>query len=81
MRKDMQGKADETECPQNWAGRHRRQRKSDQESRISAASGRDSACAQREVMIGFDPVMPVGARRGLREVPARLSRALRCGAP
>jgi len=26
MRKDMQGKADETECPREWAGRHRRQR-------------------------------------------------------
>jgi len=26
--KDMQGKADETECPRSLAGRHRRQRKS-----------------------------------------------------
>jgi len=28
MRKDMQGKVDETECPRSLAGRHRRQRKS-----------------------------------------------------
>jgi len=35
--KDMQDKADETECPRSLAGRHRRQRKSEQESRISPA--------------------------------------------
>ena len=28
LRKDMQGKADETECPRSLAGRHRRRRKS-----------------------------------------------------
>jgi len=38
MWKDMQGKADETECPRGLAGRHRRQRKSEQESRISPAA-------------------------------------------
>jgi len=37
MRRDMQDKADETECPRNLAGRHRRQRKSEWESRISLA--------------------------------------------
>jgi len=39
MRKDMQGKADETECPRNLAGRHRRQRKPERESRISLGVG------------------------------------------
>ena len=37
LRKDMQGKADETERPRDLAGRHRRQRKSKQEPRISPA--------------------------------------------
>jgi len=34
---DMQGKADETERPPSLAGRHRRKRKSEQDSRISPA--------------------------------------------
>src|SRR3984957_19320506 len=37
LRKDMQDRAGETERPRSLAGRHRRQRKSEWESRISLA--------------------------------------------
>ena len=58
----MQGKADETECPRSLAGRHRRQRKSDQESRISLALACIYEAARREVMVGLKPAMPTDAR-------------------
>jgi len=49
MRKDMQDKADETERPRGSAGCHRRQRKSEWESRISLARADANSAARREV--------------------------------
>jgi hypothetical protein len=67
----MQGKADETECPRSLAGRHRRQRKSDQVQNLSGTN----EVARREVMVGVKPVMPTDARLEQQELscaqPAR----------
>lgn len=65
----MQGKADETERPRNWAGCHRRQRKSEWESRISPALACTNEVARREVMVGVKLAMPTDARTVRKDLP------------
>ena len=78
MRKDMQDKADETERPRSLAGCHRRQRKSEWESRISLARADANSAARREVMVGFRACHAHGCASSKRRLSKPL--VLRCAA-